>query len=593
MFELAPDDAEVQLRLADLYAREGTLDKAHDLFIAAGSAYARQGNTMEALEAARKALGVKPDSQQARTAIAGLEAQINLPKPSAGQPGTAAALNEAARRDPNAGRTEAPEFDDRMVIKHISKAELLAGYGDVEQAIALLKDVESRRPDSIDVHVKLKDIYLRNEMIEEAGQECLQIAKLYEARGDSERSMDFCLRAQRLGQVIDRPSPMPPPVLPENRPDRSPELAGTGRILGAPPQPRSSGDLRLGVETVPPRPTVLPRTLPPSVELPPPEPRREEPVWQEPAQKVATAPPPLPALEPPPEPEPEPADLATLDQEVRTVAATVPIAPRKIEPEFELVTTGASRRWIYWAAAALVLVVGAGAAIFFGLPAYEARLDREFKALSLASNLPQMPPEVAVAEEAPAVELMDVEATDVSATEPGKPEAAEVTKPPRPEETRPDKRTQEQLRPVPPAPTPAAPQPAPRTALQAPSVGYVPGARSDGAAPRGVGSLPDSGAAMPEPPPPPRPGVTTRSESLKQVQPEYPSIARVAGQKGVVTVEVSINERGDVVSARAIAGPPMLRDSATAAARRWKFKPATRDGKPITSTSTISFNFKM
>jgi protein TonB len=77
------------------------------------------------------------------------------------------------------------------------------------------------------------------------------------------------------------------------------------------------------------------------------------------------------------------------------------------------------------------------------------------------------------------------------------------------------------------------------------------------------------------------------------VQPEYPSIARVAGQKGVVTVEVSINERGDVVSARAIAGPPMLRDSATAAARRWKFKPATRDGKPITSTSTISFNFKM
>ena len=158
-----------------------------------------------------------------------------------------------------------------MVIKHISKAELLVGYGDVEQAIAMLKDIESRRPDSIDVHVKLKDIYLRNEMIEEAGQECLKIASIYESRGDSERAMDFTVRAQRLGQVVD-PLPPPPssPSILESRPDmRAPEILGTGLMMGPPAKPRSSGDLRAGVETALPRTSAIrPEAIPP-VELPP------------------------------------------------------------------------------------------------------------------------------------------------------------------------------------------------------------------------------------------------------------------------------------------------------------------------------------
>ncbi len=61
----------------------------------------------------------------------------------------------------------------------------------------------------------------------------------------------------------------------------------------------------------------------------------------------------------------------------------------------------------------------------------------------------------------------------------------------------------------------------------------------------------------------------------------------------MVMVEVTISEKGDVVSARAMSGPSLLRDAAVSAARRWKFKPSTRDGKPVSSVSTISFNFKL
>jgi protein TonB len=57
-------------------------------------------------------------------------------------------------------------------------------------------------------------------------------------------------------------------------------------------------------------------------------------------------------------------------------------------------------------------------------------------------------------------------------------------------------------------------------------------------------------------------------------------------------VEVNINERGDVVSARAVSGPPLLRGAAVAAAKGWKFKPCTLSGKPIPSVNFITFNFK-
>jgi protein TonB len=100
-----------------------------------------------------------------------------------------------------------------------------------------------------------------------------------------------------------------------------------------------------------------------------------------------------------------------------------------------------------------------------------------------------------------------------------------------------------------------------------------------------------------EPPPPPaearRAAVIVKGESLRRVQPDYPASARASRQSGTVAVEVSINERGDVVAAQVLSGPLLLRDAAAAAARRWKFKPATRDGKPISSVSTITFNFKM
>jgi TonB family C-terminal domain len=81
------------------------------------------------------------------------------------------------------------------------------------------------------------------------------------------------------------------------------------------------------------------------------------------------------------------------------------------------------------------------------------------------------------------------------------------------------------------------------------------------------------------------------SAAVKMTTPTYPSAALRAGIAGLVKVEVSIDEQGNVTDAKAIEGHQFLRMSAEDAARRSKFKPALFDGKPIKSKGYILYNF--
>ena len=51
----------------------------------------------------------------------------------------------------------------------------------------------------------------------------------------------------------------------------------------------------------------------------------------------------------------------------------------------------------------------------------------------------------------------------------------------------------------------------------------------------------------------------------------YPPIARTARAQGAVTVEVRIDERGEVLSARMISGHPLLKKVSEEAAQQWRF----------------------
>jgi TonB family protein len=88
-------------------------------------------------------------------------------------------------------------------------------------------------------------------------------------------------------------------------------------------------------------------------------------------------------------------------------------------------------------------------------------------------------------------------------------------------------------------------------------------------------------------------GGVLQGSALKRVQPAYPVEAKAAKVSGIVQVQVTINENGDVIGAEAISGHPLLRDAALTAARQWKFKPTELGGQPVKVQGTLTFNFTL
>jgi TonB family protein len=74
-------------------------------------------------------------------------------------------------------------------------------------------------------------------------------------------------------------------------------------------------------------------------------------------------------------------------------------------------------------------------------------------------------------------------------------------------------------------------------------------------------------------------------------KPVYPPAAKAVRASGAVTVQVTVDEKGDVVSASALSGHPLLRQSAESAARQAKFSPTLLSGTAVKVTGVIVYNF--
>ena len=61
--------------------------------------------------------------------------------------------------------------------------------------------------------------------------------------------------------------------------------------------------------------------------------------------------------------------------------------------------------------------------------------------------------------------------------------------------------------------------------------------------------------------------------------------------QGQVVVKIHVSEAGDVEAAEVVSGDPVFVDSALEAAKKWKFEPFIKDGKPIKVSTTLPFSF--
>jgi TonB family protein len=82
-------------------------------------------------------------------------------------------------------------------------------------------------------------------------------------------------------------------------------------------------------------------------------------------------------------------------------------------------------------------------------------------------------------------------------------------------------------------------------------------------------------------------------KATQRVNPTYPQVAKTTRITGVVKVYLEIDEKGSVVSVQRADGPQMLRQAATDAARRWKFRPTVVGGQPVRVQGHINFNFTL
>ncbi len=86
-------------------------------------------------------------------------------------------------------------------------------------------------------------------------------------------------------------------------------------------------------------------------------------------------------------------------------------------------------------------------------------------------------------------------------------------------------------------------------------------------------------------------GGVINGKARNLVVPAYPAAAKAVGASGAVNVQVTIDEDGNVSSANAVSGHPLLRTAAEQAAWASKFSPTLLQGQPVRVTGIIVYNF--
>jgi protein TonB len=82
-----------------------------------------------------------------------------------------------------------------------------------------------------------------------------------------------------------------------------------------------------------------------------------------------------------------------------------------------------------------------------------------------------------------------------------------------------------------------------------------------------------------------------QAQLISRILPPYPALARQRGLTGEVRLVADIDARGDVKNVRVVSGDPVLGVAARNAVALWKYKPATLNGRPVSTPTEIRLVF--
>ena len=86
-------------------------------------------------------------------------------------------------------------------------------------------------------------------------------------------------------------------------------------------------------------------------------------------------------------------------------------------------------------------------------------------------------------------------------------------------------------------------------------------------------------------------GGVLNGKAISLPQPTYPAEARAARASGPVNVQITIDEYGNVIAARAVSGHPLLQAAAVSAALQARFSPTFLMGEAVKVTGVLVYTF--
>lgn len=94
--------------------------------------------------------------------------------------------------------------EEKPVEEILSEVDVYIRHGMLKDAINVLEGLKNREPNNIDIHVRLKNLYVQNDDKEKAIGECLLAAELYEKKGDLETKNNLIAEAVSLNPADQR-----------------------------------------------------------------------------------------------------------------------------------------------------------------------------------------------------------------------------------------------------------------------------------------------------------------------------------------------------------------------------------------------------
>ena len=170
-------------------------------------------------------------------------------------------------------------------------------------------------------------------------------------------------------------------------------------------------------------------------------------------------------------------------------------------------------------------------------------------------------------------------------------------------------RTEVELIRIPPPPPPnpepkAQPKSAPSIVDRMPVIVPVPQPRLDNLDPTPVPAFQNEPLIQPRVIAEPVPGIAPVSPlrvaarfatPAADVRPPYPESKLDLGQEAILKLRLTIDERGHVTAVESLgrADPAFLASARRHLLAKWRYKPATEDGRAVTSSTQISLRFKL